>query len=200
MAKVETGKPCCERANVAAYLDGELDAAASAFFEGHTKVCASCAVVLAEQRRILCLLDTTLRGASLEKKLTLPKNFAEVVTARAQSDMSGMRRQPEHKCAALLCGLLIAAAFALLGAATLSTAVAPLVAIVHALASVMGMVGNFCADAGASMAVILRAAGGYLTADPDLRRFLTWSIFVSAAALLWRLISSYHRAAARAVE
>ncbi len=51
MAEGTTRQESCERLNAAAYLDGELDAAASLYFEDHIRECSSCAATLAELQR-----------------------------------------------------------------------------------------------------------------------------------------------------
>ncbi len=192
MAEGMTHKSSCERLDASAYLDGELDNAASLYFEEHIRECSSCAVTLAEQRRLLCLLDNAF-GSPSEKKLLLPPNFAEVVTARAQSDMSGVRCRSEHRRALLFCAALTFAAFALLGAANLDAMLAPIGGAARIFGSILLMVARFFADAVGSLAVILRAAGGHLPIDPPSLKLFVWTLLASAVILLLRLIGSYHR-------
>ncbi|HVF87649.1 MAG TPA: zf-HC2 domain-containing protein [Pyrinomonadaceae bacterium] len=187
-----THKSSCERLDASAYLDGELDAAASLYFEEHIRECSSCAATLAAQRRLLCLLDNAF-GTPSEKKLPLPQNFAEVVTARAQSDMSGVRCRSEHRRAFLFCAALILAAFALLGTANLSAVFAPIGGATRVLGSILLMIARFFADVVGSLSVILRAAGGYFPIDPPSLKLFVWTLLASAVILLLRLIGSYHR-------
>ncbi|HEX8852022.1 MAG TPA: zf-HC2 domain-containing protein, partial [Pyrinomonadaceae bacterium] len=99
----------CRRAETAAaYLDGELDAAEALLFESHLRECSVCAAALLEQRRLLCLLDTAF-AAREEACAALPKDFARVVTARAQTDMSGLRSKSEHRTALKICAALTVA-------------------------------------------------------------------------------------------
>lgn len=195
MAEGVTHQNSCERLNASAYLDGELDAAASSSFEKHVRECPACAATLAEQRRLLCLLDHAF-GAAPERKLPLPPNFAEVVTARAHSDMSGVRRRSEHRRALLFCAALASAAFALLGAANLGATLAPIGVAARATGSVLVMAARFFADAVESLLVILRAAGSHLPLDPLSLKLLAWALLASAIVLLLRLIGGYHRARA----
>ena len=73
---------------IAAYLDGELDASAVALFEQHLLECRVCNAELNAQRLFMCELDSTL---TLAPDLPVPSNFAQIVAARAESDMSGVR-------------------------------------------------------------------------------------------------------------
>lgn len=182
----------CQCIDVAAYLDGELDAPASALFERHARECAACRAALAEQRRLLCLLDATF-GKMPETELALPKDFTQIVTAHAQTDMRGVRCSRERGRALVLCAALGVAAFALLGASTFGEMLAPVAAVAQGFASVVGMTGHALVDAGASAAVILRAVGGGFVAAPGRQGFLTWLLLAGAVALLLWLIGSYHR-------
>ena len=183
----------CQHVDSAAYLDGELDVAAAALFERHLQDCAACAAALLEQRRLLCLLDTAFSERS-EKRVTLPANFARVITARAQTDMSGVRRKSEHRVAFKICVALAVAAFALMGAAAFDVVLVPLVSALRAMGSVLGMIGHALVNAGAGAVLILRAVGGRLVAEPSPIKYFQWVLFVGAALLLLRLVGNYHRA------
>jgi anti-sigma factor RsiW len=108
-------KLSCQSDHIAAYLDGELDAVVCSQLEEHLKLCAACSAELAEQRLLLCTLDSTFNHSS---NLPLPTDFARVVAARAESDMSGVRDRRENTLALRLCAGLAIAAFALLGVAS----------------------------------------------------------------------------------
>ncbi len=73
-----------------------------------------CSAELNAQRLFMCELDATL---TLAPDLPVPSNFAQIVAARAESDMSGVRDGREHKRAFRFCLILALASFALLGAA-----------------------------------------------------------------------------------
>src|SRR5215212_8395803 len=103
MAELAVNNPTCGSNEVAAYLDGELGTGALLAFEEHLKQCRSCAEKLEEQRRLLRTLDMAF---SEEKTLRLPADFARVVTAHAQTDMSGVREKQERGRALQLCAAL----------------------------------------------------------------------------------------------
>lgn len=183
---------CSRAADVAAYLDGELDAAASLSFERHLDECRACAGLLTEQKRLLCLFDAAF-DQTFERKLDLPKNFTRVVTARAQTDMSGVRHGTEHGRALALGATLGVASFALLGATVFGEAFAPVLRVGRILVWVAAILWHALADLGVGAAVILRTVGHFLIAEPVALRWLTWLLFAVAIGLLLRLIGSYHR-------
>ena len=184
---------CARAESVAAYLDGEMDAGSVVAFESHLKECAACSGALREQRRLLCLLDTAFNPHAAER-VELPKDFARVVTARAQNDMGGVRSARERAFSAKLSLLLAALAALLIGASAMNDVLAPLSALGRALASVAGLLGHALADAGRGAIVILRPLGGRLVAGPSSLTVFYWLLFVGALFLLLRLIRRYHRA------
>lgn len=181
---------CGHVEGVAAYLDGEMDAPAADLFEAHVKGCRPCAASLGEQRRILCLLDTTFDSRAVE----LPKDFARIVTARAQNDMGGVRSASERAFSAKLSLMLAASAALLLGASASESVFAPAAAFARSVAGALGMLGHALIDAGVGAVVILRVVGGRLVSGPHTLTALYWVLFTGAAVLLLRLIRSYHRA------
>ena len=189
-------RSACQPADVAAYLDGELDPAASILFEQHARQCPECAALLTEQKRLLCLFDAAFRE-NFERKFDLPKNFAEVVTAHAQSDMTGVLRGPERRRALVLCALLAVGSFSLLGTAMFGAALAPMAAAARLATSVAGMLGHAVAGGGSGASAILRPIGGQFFGATSPFRFLTWMLLACAVLLLLGLIARYHRGGAR---
>ena len=181
--------PCLD---VAAYLDGELDEGAGARFEQHTKTCAPCATALAEQRRLLCVLDAAFGDA--QKQLQLPSNFTELVKARAQSDMSSVRNRSERKRAALLSAGLAALSFALLGWRAWDELFTPVRIAAGVAETMLDMAANAVGEAAAGVALTLRVLGGQMLEEPGAGTVGTYIIFALAVALLFRLIVGYHRA------
>jgi anti-sigma factor RsiW len=196
-----SGDPCARAQATGAYLDGELDAEAARSFEEHVKLCASCAATLAEQRRLLCLLDVAFdsRSSGRTNRVALPKDFARVVTARAQTDISGpLRGRAERVFALKLCAALALASAALLGTSLFESALAPAWAFARAVVGVASVAAHALLDAGRGVAVVLRAVGGRLTDGPGATNVLQWALIACAAFLLLRLIGGYHRRAAPA--
>ena len=197
MAEVaREGHGCPRTSLTAAYLDGELDAAACAEFDEHARACPDCSAALLEQRRLLCLLDTAF-DETFEKKLELPDGFTRQLKARAQNDLSGVRDARERRRALKICAALGAAAFALLGFAALDVVVRPALQALGAASGALGVAGRASADAGSGAAVVLRAVAGRIVSGAE-SASLFWVLLLAAGVvLLLRLVSRYHRASAR---
>ena len=184
----------CRGDDVAAYLDCELGPHDSRRFEEHVRACESCAAALNVQKRLLRLLDVTLSHPSLEADLALPADFARVVTAHAQTDMSGVRAAPERRRALLLCAALAAVSLALFGAAFFGEGLGPVAPLARAAFGVLRMAGNAAADGVSSSASAMRAAGGRLASDMPAFKLLTWALVACAVVALLRLIGRPRRA------
>jgi len=180
----------CRTEDAAAYLDGELDGAASQTFEAHLKTCARCATELRMQRQLLCTLDF----AFSERSFELPRNFSRVVAAHAESDLGGMHKKSERRRALQLCALLALLAFALLGAASRALVFQPAQSFLRIAGSLLDLVGRALYDAGTGAAVIVRVVGRALILAPHGLGLILVLPFVIALALLPRLIVNYHRA------
>jgi anti-sigma factor RsiW len=188
--------PECPQTNLtAAYLDGELDARASADFETHARTCPRCSDALLEQRRLLCLLDNAF-DQTFEKSVALPRDFTRELKARARNDMSGVRARCERRRALKICAALGLAAFALLGFTALDAVVAPVLSTARAAGGALAVAGRTAAGAGEGAGLVLRAVGVNLTS-----RAVSPALLLLAAPLalvvLLRLISAYHRERAR---
>jgi len=185
---------CARAESAAAYLDGELDSHESAAFEEHARACGKCWATVAEQRRLLCLLDHAFEPRGASRGLELPKDFARVVTARAQNDICGLRSREERAFSLKLSLALAALAALLLGASAGDDSLAPLRSAASAASGVVEIVGRALYDATAGGGVILRAIGGRFAAGPQPLDALYLILFGGALLLLLRLIRGYHRA------
>lgn len=191
MSTATPNKTVCRSEEIVAYLDGELNAQARAFLEAHLAECAPCAAELEAQKRLLSELDFAL---STDAGIGMPKNFAQIVAARAQSDLSGVRDARERRRAFRLCVMLTTVAVALLGGAAVSESVlAPLRAIWKGGVALFNFLGHALYDAGAGVAVISRGVGGHLLFESRSGSVLVLLLFVSALFMLRRLIVGYHR-------
>ena len=95
---METSTQNCQSENVAAqvaaYLDSQLDPSALDRFESHLETCQRCRAELSAQRQFLCELDSAL---SPLEELPIPEDFARIVSACAESDMRGVRQGGERR-------------------------------------------------------------------------------------------------------
>lgn len=181
----------CQLEEVAAYLDGELTGAGMDQFEEHLKSCADCATELRAQRQLLCTLEVAFNGT---RSFNLPHNFARVVTARAESDLSGMRNKHERRRAAKLCAGLALVSFALLGAAARTIVFDPVRSFFRISASLIELIWQATSGAAVSAAVIGRVvARGILFAENGIGLLLIATFLFSVSALPFLLVK-YHRA------
>ena len=183
-------KSSCQSDHIAAYLDGELDDVVCVLLEDHLKQCAACSAELSEQRLLLCTLDSTFsRGSSLP----LPNDFARVVAARAESDMSGVRDRREHRLALRLCVGLAVAAFALLGFAASKVVLGFARRMVDLVAGVFDLGWTTAYDAVAGLTIVSRMLSRGLMPASLLAGFIAFLLVGLALLLLSRLITNYHR-------
>ena len=186
--------PACVWADaVAAYLDGELAAGETFVFEEHLKSCASCPPALTEQRRLMGLITAAVSGP--HEEVVLPKDFARVVTARAQSDMASVRCAPEKRRAALFVVALVAVASALIGAGGWGDVLTPAGTLARGVASVAEIAFRTLADATSAALLLLRGAGRFLVqSQPEgPKQFLSVAALACAVLLLFRLVTKYRR-------
>lgn len=184
-------KRACRREEIAAYVDGELDAQACALFEEHVAECGLCAEELNAQQNILRELDSALAEDVFAE---MPANFAQVVAARAQADLSGVRERHERRRAFRLCLALAALAVALLGAAAVSESVlAPLRVLWRCSVAIFTFLGHALYNLGAGLAVISRGLSFHLLFESRGLGVLLVLLFVSALFMLRRLIAGYNR-------
>ena len=181
----------CRSEEIAAYLDGEVDAASLLRLEQHLARCEECAAELRAQRSLLRELDFALMD---EPAIELPQNFAQIVAARAQSDMSGVRAPRERRRALGLCVALVAVSFTLLGSTAWGESVlAPLRAIWRVGVALFSFLGHALYDAGTGVAVISRGLGGHLLFESRISGLLVIILIALALFTLARQIIRYHR-------
>jgi hypothetical protein len=181
----------CQLEDVAAYLDGELTGGALDKFEQHVKSCAGCATELRLQRQLLCTLDVAFNDS---RSFHLPNNFARVVTARAENDLTGMRDRRERRRALQLCAILALVSFGLLGAATRAIVFDPLRSFFRATRVLVDLVWQATLEAASSAAVLIRVIGRAILLAQTGSRFFFVLAFLLSLSFLSLLIANYHRA------
>ena len=181
----------CQLEDVAAYIDGELSGAGLDRFEEHLKSCADCAGELRAQRQLLCTLDVAFGGS---RSFNLPKNFARVVTARAESDLSGMRNKRERRRALQLCVALALVSFALLGAAVRTVVFDPIRSFFRIAGSVFHLAWQATSEAALSVTVVVRVLARAILFNQNGLGFLLLLIFLLGVSFLSFLLAKYRRA------
>ena len=187
---MSTNHNICDTGNIAAYVDGELEANHRAALEEHIKQCAGCASELQAQRLFMCELDSAMASPF---DLAVPPNFAQVVAVRAESDMRGVRDRSEHTRALRFCIVLGLAAFALLGVASSKAVIFSVRSVAVKVFGVLGVFARATFDAAAGFTVISRVVSRGLIPDSRLAGLAGLFLVILAVAFLSLLISRYHR-------
>ena len=182
----------CERNLVGAYVDGELDADLTQFFEDHLESCADCRFELRAHRLFVCELDAALTDSG---EIPVPRDFSRIIAMRATTDMRGVRTRSENRKALTICIVLALGGFALVGATAVNGVLdiaKRFVATVFGLAS---FVATAVYDMAAGVVVIFRVVSRkYIIETGSLWPMLVLLAF--GAFILSRLISQYHRSGA----
>jgi hypothetical protein len=182
----------CQANLIPAYIDGELDTDSQACFESHLESCEDCRVELRAHRLFICELDAAL---SHKLEVDVPAGFSRLVTARATSDMSGVRSASENRKALGICAILAIVGFALVGATSRLSAISSSRRLVSTVFGLLSFLWTTLYDAFASVAVILRVVSHKFVAETRSVGLLL-VILALAVVLLSRLISHYHRTSA----
>ncbi len=177
-------------ARVAAYLDGQLDVATTNQFEAHLSGCQPCRTELNAQRQFLCELDSVL---SAPEELFIPRDFARIVSARAESDMRGVRTGGERRRALLVCLVLGLTAFVLLGAAVGTSLLASAGLLANKVVVVLSLLGTTLHDVFISLTIVSRVIVRMFLPESPLKSLAMLVLLVLAVASLSHLIISYHR-------
>lgn len=174
----------CPRAELAAYIDGELSPLEELELESHLAACKLCATELNEQKRLLCALDFALEG---EREFELPKNFTKIIVANAESKVSGLRSPKERFNAIFVVAALFLMFLAGLGGEIKSVAAASL-----QLGEQVFAVGNFTAhliyDLTVGASVILRSISSQFFHNSNGLSALLIAFFVAALLALSRFL------------
>lgn len=181
----------CQLEDVAAYVDGELTGAALKDFEAHLRSCGACANELRTQRQLLCTLDVAFNDS---RSFELPREFSRVVTARAESDLSGVRRKRERRRALKLCAALALTSFALMGAAAQGLVIDPLRSVFRVVNILLDFAGRAALDLAQTFAVFIRVFTRAVLSAPYGIGVLFLIALLFSILLLPFLIARYHRA------
>lgn len=166
----------CPTFEIAAYIDGELDAGRVLELESHFAGCPSCAEDLNHQKQFLLTLSNSLRN---EGEIDLPKDFTKQIVARAESHVVGLRGSRERFNAVfIIVALSLFVLFAL--GAEAGTLVSWLKAVVHQALSVGGFFGRLVYSFFIGFVVIVRTF-----AAPFQTGLLVSLVFVAFASVIF---------------
>ena len=182
----------CDRGLVGAYVDGELDADLTLFFEDHLESCADCRFELRAHRLFVCELDAALNDSS---EIPVPRDFSKIIATRATTDMRGVRTRAEHRKALTICIILALGGFALIGATALNTVFRLTEKFVTTVFGVVSFLATAVYDTAAGLVVIFRVVSRKMIIETG----SLWPMLVVLAfgvLILSRLIANYHRSGA----
>ena len=182
----------CDRGLAGAYVDGELDADLTVFFEEHLKNCADCQFELRAHRLFVCELDAAMTNSN---EIPVPRDFSRIIATRATTDMRGVRTRSENRKALTICAILALGGFALLGTNALNVVFRLATKFVATILGVVGFVANAVYDTAAGLVVIFRVVSRKMIIETG----SLWPMLVLLAfgvLILSRLIANYHRSGA----
>ena len=181
----------CDEKLIAAYIDGEIDAAKRLVVDQHLDDCAHCREELRVHRMFVCELDSVLA----QSEVTVPIDFSRHVAVRATSDLRGIRSASENKKALAFCVLLALAAIALLSEASRVTAIRSARGFLKTVIGTVAVLLGAIYDMVASVTVISRVLSRKVIVESNSLGLLL-VLFALALLLLSRMIVRYHRTSA----
>ena len=188
--KQETAKnQACPRAEIAAYIDGELSPREEFELEMHFAACPACTEELNEQKKLLCALDFALDD---REEIELPENFTKVIVTTAESNVQGLRCPRERNRAFFVCAALILAVLLGLGAETSKT-FATFGAITDQFLAVGGFFVHLIHDITIATAVIFRSFCLQFVFKSAFSAVLVGICFVVSFLIFSRLMSRHRR-------
>jgi len=188
---VETQQISCDENLIAAYIDGELEAAKRLVVDLHLDDCDHCREELRVHRMFVCELDSVLA----QSEVPVPSDFSRHVAVRATSDLRGIRSASENKKALAFCILLALAALTLLSDSSRLTAVRSARGFIRTIIGTVALLLSAIYDMVASVTVISRVLSRKVIVESNSLGLLL-GLFALAILLLSRMIVRYHRTGA----
>lgn len=179
----------CPRSAIAAYLDGELTPQEEMSLEMHLAVCDICRAQLNEEKKLLCALDFALEEKT---EIEIPKDFAKVVAARAESNVNGLRDRSERPKALFLCASLFLFAMVGLGAETEQIATA-FFSLSEKIFAVISFSAHLIFDITFGTIVILRSLSHQVVLNPIVLIAVVITVFIISAIFLPRIFTRFNR-------
>ena len=162
----------CPSDEIAAYIDGELDAPRELELDAHFMTCGVCSSELNLQKQFLNDLDASLRDAN---ELDLPADFTKTIVANAESTVSGLRRPRERFNALFICAALFLFTLFALGADA-RRLFGGIAAAFDQVAAVGGFFGHLVYSVFWGMAIVVRSLAAQVRYDLVIALVLTVTI------------------------
>jgi anti-sigma factor RsiW len=175
----------CREIDIAAYIDGELDQAREMELEVHFSVCEACRFELNEQKRFLSELDATMNS---EPPIELPANFAKVIVANAESNVSGIRRPAELYNALFICAALSIFVLFALGPEA-SAVIAGTAQVLEQAAIVAGFFGHLIYSLFLGIVIVMRSLSAQVSFDALFILAMPIAVILSLTVVSKRVLS-----------
>ena len=170
----------CPRADIAAYIDGELSPRSELALENHFAVCPACKAEFNDQKKLLHALDFAFIR---EREIELPENFTKTIVINAESSVRGLRCPKERSRALFLCGSLFLLIILGLGSET-GTVLSTFSVFFDQVAAVGSFLGHLIYDVAVALTTILRLVGRNLIFNSTFA-LIGWSVFLAATACMF---------------
>lgn len=182
--KQQPNNLACPTDEIAAYIEGELNAEHERELDVHFLTCSSCSDELNQQKQFLCELDASLRHAN---DLHLPADFTKTIVANAESTVAGLRRPRERFNALFICAALFLFALFALGADARSI-FSGAAAVIEQATAVLGFFWHFIYSMFLGIAIVARSLVAQFRSDVMIAAVLTamiaaFLIYVSRRAM-----------------
>lgn len=182
--QTEKKEDYCPRAEIAAYVDGELSPREELELECHFAVCQSCKAELNQQKNLLCALDFAFVG---EKEIELPENFTKTVVINAESKVQGLRCPKERSRALLLCAGLFLLILIGLGS-EIEAFFSTFAVFFEQVWTIASFVGHLIYDAAIAFTTILRLFGGQFLYSSNLAIVAWGAVLILVLYVVSRLM------------
>lgn len=177
----------CPRAELAAYIDGELLPREEIEVEAHLAVCKTCVLELNEQKKMLSALDFALES---EKDFRLPTNFTKVVVANAESKVSGLRSPKERFNAVFVIAALFLLFLLGLGGET-KTIVETFLRFGEQVLAVGSFAGHLIYNIAVAASMMGRSLSSQFVHDSAFSTVLLTAFFLTALLIISRIVNRY---------
>lgn len=180
----------CPREEIAAYIDGELSSSEEMDLDLHLTNCKTCSDELNSQKKVSTTLEILLEDKADD--FELPANFTKVITAKAESNVSGLRQPKERLSAFIIFAVLIALVVVGLGS-RIDTVWFAFGKIAGQMMVVGGFVWHVIIDIGIVISVILRALSQHFIYSSISALILILMVFAMTALMLSKMVWRFNR-------
>ncbi len=180
----------CPREEIVAYIDGELSAADEINLDLHFSNCKICTKELNAQKKVSTTLEILLEDKA--KDIKIPANFTKIVTAKAESNVCGLRHPKERSSAFFISAVLIL--LVVVGSSTeIQTVWFAVDKFTHQFLTVGSFIWHIVLDIAIVFTVILRSLSQHFVYSSAFTLILILAVFAMTALILSKMILRFER-------